>query len=111
MMTGSCVLEPEYWKETVSILIDTMIMLNEKLDITFEFVNIGGGLGIPYVPNRADVNLTEVSEIIASTFESKLTDTLRAGLNTLAMENGRFMTGPSPRAVPTAPGAPGIPAG
>ena len=48
MMTGSCVLNDDYWMEAVSILLKTVENLNSTLGIEFEFINIGGGLGIPY---------------------------------------------------------------
>lgn len=36
----------------VKILLETVSRVREELDIEFEFINIGGGLGIPYRPNQ-----------------------------------------------------------
>ncbi|KAF0747234.1 hypothetical protein AaE_007813 [Aphanomyces astaci] len=69
MMTGSCVMNNEYWKETITGLYETAMQIKKELGITFEFMNIGGGLGIPYLPDQTT-------------------------LPTLCMENGRYMTGP-----------------
>ncbi len=71
-MTGSCVLSNDYWvgvrrersvrevffltfivqRETVTVLLDTVARVHAELGITFEFINIGGGLGIPYRPGQ-----------------------------------------------------------
>lgn len=48
MMTGSCVLSNDYWTETVSILLKTVKNLSATLGIEFEFMNIGGGMGVAY---------------------------------------------------------------
>ena len=66
--------------------------LNRELGISFEFVNIGGGLGIPYRPEDKPLDLEsmgrEVSEIFRKFRE-------RNGYApALYMESGRFMTGP-----------------
>jgi diaminopimelate decarboxylase len=57
MMTGSCVLNDEYWMQTVSVLFDAMASIHKELGISFDFVNIGGGLGIPYRPEQPTLDL------------------------------------------------------
>ena len=58
------------------------------------FVNLGGGIGIPYRPGERAVSYEEVSE---GTREAYAEIVEPAGLDPLAvlMENGRCMTGPS----------------
>jgi len=93
MMTGSCVLDEEYWALTVSKLLETLKSLREKLSIEFEFVNIGGGIGIPYQPGKAEVDLNNVASIVARAFQ-KAFGADKAKWPRLYMENGRFITGP-----------------
>ena len=52
MMTGSCVMKSTYWEETVASMFDTLNAISTELGIEFEFVNVGGGLGIPYKPDE-----------------------------------------------------------
>ena len=89
MMTGSCILNNEYWKESITIMIDIIKKIEKELEIHFEFINIGGGLGIPYKPKESKININQLVEIIYQTFvENKYLP------QNLYMENGRYITGP-----------------
>lgn len=96
MMTGSCVMNLEYWAETVTVLLDTMKLIRKELGITFEFINIGGGLGIPYKPDQPNVDVGAVSKLLRATFNAAFHGDELAGMPEprLFMENGRYMTGP-----------------
>ncbi|RYG50294.1 hypothetical protein EON66_11990 [archaeon] len=39
-------------RETITILLNTVARVHRELGISFEFINIGGGLGIPYLPDQ-----------------------------------------------------------
>jgi len=98
MMTGSCVLKDEYWSETVARLFQVMSEARTALGIEFDFVNIGGGLGIPYKPEEAGktVDLEGLSKRIRSTVDTALASAgaAQSKVPALYMENGRFITGP-----------------
>lgn len=96
MMTGSCVMNLEYWAETVTVLLDTMKRIHKELGITFEFINIGGGLGIPYKLDQANVDVSAVAKLLRATFNAAFQSDELAGMPEprLFMENGRYMTGP-----------------
>jgi diaminopimelate decarboxylase len=47
-MVASNELNTDYFIETVELLLSTAAELNEELNINFEFINFGGGIGIPY---------------------------------------------------------------
>mmetsp|Transcript_22646 Transcript_22646/g.64345 ORF Transcript_22646/g.64345 Transcript_22646/m.64345 type:complete len:431 (+) Transcript_22646:79-1371(+) len=94
MMTGSCVLNEDYWLETVTVLLETMGKLHEELGITFEFVNIGGGLGVAYKPDQAQVNLESLVPKLRAKFEEKMPAAFAGNWPRLYMENGRYITGP-----------------
>lgn len=57
-----CVLLSPRQRETVAALMDTVAAVHAALGITFEFVNVGGGIGIPYQPTQATVDVTQVRE-------------------------------------------------
>ncbi len=95
MMTGSCVLKEDYWSSTVAVLVDTMAKIQSELGITeFDFVNIGGGMGLAYTPEEQPV---DVSSLVQRLKNSLATQLVQAGMvppKKLYMENGRFITGP-----------------
>lgn len=94
MMTGSCVMNQDYWRETVTVLFNTIVQLKKELGIEFEFMNIGGGLGIPYRKDQETVNVEAIAKMLREVFDEAM---LKHGLETLprlCMENGRYMTGP-----------------
>jgi len=94
MMTGSCVLNSKYWLETVTVLLKTLSELRKTLGIEFEFINIGGGIGIPYRPGQPTVNVEEVSSMIKTVFDTQLAELGVPVAPRLYMENGRYVTGP-----------------
>jgi diaminopimelate decarboxylase len=87
-------LEESYFADTVTLLLETVCELSAQLGITFEFINMGGGIGIPYRPEENAVNIEALSQQIARAYQRTLSGT---GLPEprLFMECGRYITGPS----------------
>jgi len=92
-MVASNELNPDYFVETAALLFDLVAEIAQRLGIRFEFVNLGGGIGIPYRPEQSAVDLERVSEGIKRLYEAKIAahglDPLR-----IVMECGRAVTGP-----------------
>jgi len=83
----------DYHLETARMLFDLAAEISRELGIRFEFVNLGGGIGIPYRPEQTAIDLAALSRGIREAYEEKV----RArGLHPLKiyMENGRAITGP-----------------
>ena len=59
----------EYMVETAHMLLEAAEWINRKLDIVFEFINIGGGLGIPYKPEDKPLDLNKMVEGITTLLE------------------------------------------
>ena len=78
-----------------------MVELAEKEDVRIEFINLGGGIGIPYRPGEQAVDLEHVGSSIQKVYEEIIEP---AGLHPLRvmMENGRMVTGPYGYLVTTA---------
>jgi diaminopimelate decarboxylase len=92
-MVASNELNPQYFVDTARMLYSLVAELNAKLGIRFEFVNIGGGIGIPYRLEQKAVDLEAVSRGIQAAYD----ELVRArGLHPLRlyMEMGRLITGP-----------------
>ena len=91
-MVCSNELHGEYMVETVRMLLGVVAEVGEALGIAFEFINMGGGLGIPYRPGQSVLDLERMGAEVCA-----LLDGFRAqhgSVPRLCMESGRFMTGP-----------------
>ena len=99
-MLASNELNYRYMVETVRMLLDAVALVGQTLSIRFEFINIGGGLGIPYRPEEGPLDLPalgrEAVELLRG-FMNKY-----AYIPALYMESGRYMTGPHGALVTTA---------
>jgi len=92
-MVASNELDPDYIVETARMLFELVIELKEKKDIRIEFINMGGGIGIPYKPDEKEMDLFYVSDEIKKIYEEMI---VSAGLDPLniVFECGRMTTGP-----------------
>lgn len=86
-------LDSRYFIETASMMFKLVGEIYEKLGIRIEFVNLGGGIGIPYRPEQEPVSLEAVSKGIKDAYDKWIVD---KGLDPLkiAMESGRMILGP-----------------
>lgn len=92
-MVASNELNEEYFVETARILFNLVVKLNKALGIRFEFINLGGGIGIPYRPEQNPVDLKKVSDGIRKEYDTILVANGLAPVK-LYLESGRFITGP-----------------
>ncbi|MBK8032896.1 MAG: diaminopimelate decarboxylase [Chloroflexi bacterium] len=80
-----------YLVQTAAMLLELIESLSAALGVRFEFINIGGGFGLPYRPEDQPLELaalsTEITALFAA-FRGKHGYTPR-----LYMESGRYMTG------------------
>ncbi|MCP5095358.1 MAG: diaminopimelate decarboxylase [Chloroflexi bacterium] len=92
-MVASNELNPTYFVETAQLLFELVVELTQSLGIRFEFVNLGGGLGVPYELEQRPLSLHQLSDGIRQQYEQVI---VANGLHPLrvCMENGRFITGP-----------------
>ncbi len=92
-MVASNELDPYYFVETAEILFNLIVEISQKLKIRFEFVNIGGGVGIPYRPDQKRINLKIMSQGIRKKYNDIIVANGLAPLK-LFTECGRYITGP-----------------
>lgn len=92
-MVASNELNPDYFVETAALLFDLVGEIEQRLGVRFDFVNLGGGIGIPYRPEQSAVDLERVSRGIRRLYDAKIA---AQGLGPLRifMECGRVVTGP-----------------
>lgn len=92
-MVASNELNPEFFVDTAHIVFDLAVEVKEKTGVRIEFVDLGGGIGIPYKEEQKKVDLEYVAKKIRSLYDSVV---VPAGLDPLAIcfECGRPITGP-----------------
>lgn len=92
-MVASNELDPEYFIETAKMVFTLAVEIHQKLGIRFDFINLGGGVGIAYKPTQTPVDLAYVGSQIHEAYESILVSAGLAPVR-IAMECGRVVTGP-----------------
>lgn len=99
-MLASNELNYAYMVQTTQMLLELIADIEKELSIVFEFINIGGGLGIPYHPGEPELDIEalgrEITELLLA-FEKK-----HGYQPALFTESGRYMTGPHGVLVTTA---------
>lgn len=85
-------LDAGYFVETARMMFDLALEIKEKLNIALEFVNMGGGLGIPYTLEQTPIDLPALGAAIQNEYQAAF----GAGdmQPKLYSEYGRFVTGP-----------------
>lgn len=81
-----------YMVETVRMLLGLAEEIEKALGIRIEFLNMGGGLGIPYRPEDKPLDLEAMGREIVTLFRAF--EKKHGYMPRFAMESGRFMTGP-----------------
>jgi diaminopimelate decarboxylase len=90
MMTGSCVLDPDYFQTVTEKLLEIAGRVSDELDIEFEFIDIGGGLGIPYRQDEDRLDIDETAHKVTETFKQGIEEH-GLGRPELRMEPGRYL--------------------
>ena len=83
----------EYYPKLASILFETAVKLKEETGANITFINLSGGVGIPYTPDEEPNDIYAIGEGVRKEFERIL---VPAGLGDVAIyaEMGRYMMGP-----------------
>ena len=83
----------EYYPTLAKVLFQTAVEIKEKLGISLSFINLSGGIGIPYTPDQEPNDIRVIGQRVKEVYEEIL---VPAGLGDIALytELGRFMTGP-----------------
>lgn len=100
-MVVSNEMNPDALISTAEMLFDLVVEIYKKTGARIEFVNLGGGYGIPYKPGEMPLDLDYISAGIKKAYATKIIPNKIAPLR-IVMECGRFITGPSGYLVTTA---------
>jgi len=82
-----------FFVETARMVFAIAVELAETLGLRFDFVNLGGGIGIPYRPEDQPMDFKRLGAGVGEVYDELIRP---AGLHPMKvfMENGRAMTGP-----------------
>ncbi len=92
-MVVSNMLDEQYLEETAVMLFKLAAMINHDTGIKFDFINLGGGFGIPYKPEQPAIDLDAVSAGIHGAYKKYIED-MGIGPVRVVTECGRAITGP-----------------
>ncbi len=91
----------EYYPTLAGILFELAVELHEKTGADIKFINLSGGVGIPYKPEARANDIMKIGEEVRKEFERVL---VPAGMGDMAIftELGRYMLAPYGHLVATA---------
>lgn len=92
-MIASNELNDAYFTETAVMLFDLALEIYSETGIKVEFINMGGGFGIPYRPEDEPVNMKAVAEGMRIAYEKRIANSPLHPIR-IYMESGRMITGP-----------------
>ncbi len=83
----------EYYPMLAKILFELAVKLQEETGAHVEFINLSGGIGIPYRPDQEPNDILAIGDGVRKVYEEVL---VPAGMDDVAIctELGRFMMGP-----------------
>ena len=93
IMVASNELSLDYHLETGKLLFELALEIKAKCGVDLEYINLGGGLGIPYRPEQEAVSWEELAGGLKKLYDEII---LKGGLGGMAIhtEYGRPITGP-----------------
>lgn len=83
----------EYYPELARKLFEVAVKIRDEVGVELEFINLSGGVGIPYTPDQTGNDIRVIGEGVRRVYEEVL---VSAGMSDVAIytEMGRFMMGP-----------------
>ena len=83
----------EYYPALAKILFEVAVELKEETGAEITFINLSGGVGIPYKPEQQATDIMQIGEGVRKAYEEVL---IPAGMDDVKIftELGRFMLGP-----------------
>lgn len=90
MHIGSNILNVKDFTSALARFMDIVGGISKKAGVKFEFIDIGGGLGVPYKPEVGELDLEQYSDEVLGLFKNKL---LEYGLDEphFCVEPGRYI--------------------
>ena len=83
----------DYYPTLAKILFDMAVRIKEEAGVKLSFINLSGGIGIPYKPDQEGNDIEKIAEGVHKVYDEVL---VPAGMGDVAIytESGRFMLAP-----------------
>ncbi len=90
---ASNTLSNEYYPTLAGVLFKLAVELRDKTGVNIKFINLSGGIGVPYLPDEKPNDIMVIGEGVRKAFEEIL---VPAGMGDIAIytELGRYMLAP-----------------
>ncbi|KKN40405.1 hypothetical protein LCGC14_0733590 [marine sediment metagenome] len=88
---GSGIINPYDFEKAIDKYLSIITNLADTLDIAFEFIDFGGGLGIPYRPEEDPLDLEIYKNIVVKSFK-EIAQRSDFGEPKLIIEPGRYLS-------------------
>jgi diaminopimelate decarboxylase len=90
MHIGSGILNIEPYSEAMSSLFATAGNVSKEIGIGFEFMDLGGGFGVPYRPEEHELDIEQATSRLVMDFKKQLAEH-QLGEPVLCVEPGRYV--------------------
>ena len=90
MHIGSGILDMEPYVMAVEKLLSIAKRVHDEVGINFEFIDIGGGFGVPYKPEDKEFDWSDFGSKVVAPFKSKIAE-YGLGKPFLCVEPGRYL--------------------
>ena len=91
MHIGSGILDPDDFEKAAEKYLSIVVNLSDSLDILLEFIDFGGGIGIPYRPEEKPLDLSAYKEVVLKKF-TELVERGDFGAPAFKIEPGRYIS-------------------
>lgn len=88
VMAGSNVLDPSHFALVTENILESALRIREGSGIDFDFIDLGGGLGVPYLPDQKELDLHEVFSNVHKAFRKFYKEKEQP---VLVLEPGRYI--------------------
>lgn len=85
MMAGSNMLDPEFFRIVAEKMMSIVDMIRKEVGIEFDFIDLGGGFGVPYKPEDKQLDIEKAAASVASAL------TAHGFSGDLYLEPGRYI--------------------
>lgn len=94
MHIGSGIMEVKHYVKSVKRLLEIAKLVHDETGIDFDFIDIGGGLGVPYRPDESQIDIDAFYETLFGFIKEKLSE-FGLGAPEVWLEPGRFIVAES----------------
>ncbi|MGB9959249.1 MAG: diaminopimelate decarboxylase [Candidatus Bathyarchaeales archaeon] len=90
MHIGSGIMQAEPFIKAAEKLLETASTIHKQLGIAFNFIDLGGGIGVPYKPEETEVDIENFAKRLVDFFKEKIEE-YGLGQPELWLEPGRYL--------------------